>query len=214
MSVTGGGIEFRSDDGPGIWPSGEASESNSPQARQVPIPLLGFARRRATRGAKKYRRGKGSGVRGDEMDIEWTAVGAVLLAGALLVGFPIGIAVGYAWRDHISRMRRIRFIAEQERRRTELDGATTAFARPDVLPVREIATARSSLSTRVRETGVSKVTISQARKKAAGPNDPTAKRTDKGSKRRNVPTKSKLKVMTGDVLQEPVSNGTSMEQQP
>jgi hypothetical protein len=147
------------------------------------------------------------------MDIEWTAVGVVLVAGALLVGFPIGIAVGYVWRDHISRMRRIRFIAEQERRRTELDGATTV-ARPDVRPVREIATARSSLSARVRETGVSKVTISQARKKPVVPNDPTAKRTDKGSKRRNVPTKSKLKVMTGDVLQEPVSNGTSMEQQP
>jgi hypothetical protein len=211
LSVTGGGIEFRSDDGRGIWPSGEASESNSPQARQVPIPLLGFARRRATAARKNTAAAKAAGT-GDGMDIEWTAVGAVLVAGALLVGFPVGIAVGYAWRDRISRARRIRFLAEQERRRTELDGVTTAFARPNGLrgkPVSEIATARSSLSERVSQTDVSKATISRVRKKPAGPNDPIAKRTEKDSKRRNISTA--LKVMTGDVLQEPAPNGTSME---
>lgn len=151
------------------------------------------------------------------MDIEWTAVGAVLAAGALLVGFPIGIAVGYAWRDRISRARRIRFLAEQERTRTELGGATTVFARPDGLrgkPAIEIATARSSFSARARKTDVSKATMSRAQKKSTEPNDPTAKRTEKDSKRRNVSTKSKLKVMTANVVQEPAPNGTSMERQP
>jgi hypothetical protein len=154
------------------------------------------------------------------MDIEWTAVGAVLAGGALFIGFPIGIVIGYAWRDRISRMRRIRYLAEQERRRTELDGATTAFARPDGLlgnkQVREIATARSSLSARVivGENDVSKANVSRAQKKPAGANDPTSKRTGNDSKRRNLPTKSKRKVMTGDVLKEPAPNGASMEQQP
>ena len=52
--------------------------------------------------------------------VEWVAIGVVLAAGALFVGFPVGVAVGYAWRDHISRARRARYLVEQERRHAEL----------------------------------------------------------------------------------------------
>ena len=42
------------------------------------------------------------------MDVEWAAVFAVLKTGAVLIGFPLGVAVGYAWRAHISHVRRVR----------------------------------------------------------------------------------------------------------
>jgi hypothetical protein len=124
------------------------------------------------------------------MGVEWVAVGAVLAAGALFVGFPFGVAVGYAWRDRISRARRI--VVEQERRRVELDGAATAVARPaatrpagrsDGLRVgkraEEVAAASLGRSARViaEETGIPHATIGRARKKATGSNDPVAKRT-------------------------------------
>jgi hypothetical protein len=51
------------------------------------------------------------------MFLELAAVGAILAAGAVLIGFPFGVAVGYAWRDAISRARRIRYLTERERRR-------------------------------------------------------------------------------------------------
>jgi hypothetical protein len=73
-----------------------------------------------------------SGGRGeDDVAVEWVAVGVVLAAGAVLVGFPFGIAVGYAWRDRISRARRVRYLIERERRRAELDSAAIAVARAD-----------------------------------------------------------------------------------
>jgi len=39
------------------------------------------------------------------------------LAITALIGFPFGFLVGYLWRDRISRARRARFRAEQERYR-------------------------------------------------------------------------------------------------
>jgi hypothetical protein len=158
------------------------------------------------------------------MGVEWVAVGAVLAAGALFVGFPFGVAVGYAWRDRISRARR--HLVEQERRRAELDGAATALARPDTRPAgrsdglcvgkptEEVAAASPGLSARViaEETGIPQATISRVRKKATGSNDPVAKRIGKDGKRRKT-TKSKLKVVTGDFLQEPGPDRTSTEQQ-
>jgi hypothetical protein len=76
-------------------------------------------------------------------------------------------------------------------------------------------TIQKFLSARViaEETGIPHATISRARKKATGSNDPVAKRTGKDGKRRKMPTKSKLKVVTGDVLQEPGPDRTSTEQQ-
>jgi hypothetical protein len=47
------------------------------------------------------------------MGVEWIAVGAVLAAGALFGGFPIGVFVGYRWRDRISRNRRLRVALER-----------------------------------------------------------------------------------------------------
>jgi hypothetical protein len=55
----------------------------------------------------------------DGMGIEWIAVGVVLAAGAIFFGLPLGVFVGYTWRDRISRERRARFVIEQERRRAE-----------------------------------------------------------------------------------------------
>jgi hypothetical protein len=151
------------------------------------------------------------------MGVEWVAVGAVLAAGALFVGFPFGVAVGYGWRDRISRGRRIRYLVARERRRAEPDGAATALARPDTRPAgrsdglrvgkpaEEVAAASPGLSARAiaEETGIHDATISRALKKATGSNDSVAKRTGKDGKRRKMPTESELKVVRGDVLQEP-----------
>jgi hypothetical protein len=65
------------------------------------------------------------------MDIEWVAVGVVMAAGAFLIGLPAGIAIGYAWRDRISRARRIRYWTEQERRRAKPDGGAAVLVRGD-----------------------------------------------------------------------------------
>jgi hypothetical protein len=40
------------------------------------------------------------------------------LAIAILIGFPFGFLAGYLWRDRVSRARRAKFQAEQERRRS------------------------------------------------------------------------------------------------
>ena len=61
------------------------------------------------------------------MKIEVVALGAILGAGALFFGFPLGVAVGYAWRDRISRELRS-FPASAEARRTKRCG--------DPLPLR------------------------------------------------------------------------------
>ena len=158
------------------------------------------------------------------MGVEWVAVGAVLAAGSLFIGFPFGVAVGYAWRDHISRARRIRHVVEQERRRGELDGAATALGRPDTRPAgrsdglrvgkptEEVAATSPSLSARViaEDTGIPHATISRTRKRSTVAHATVA--NGKDGERRKMPTKSKLKVVTGDVLQEPGPDRTSTEQ--
>jgi hypothetical protein len=145
------------------------------------------------------------------MGFEWVAVGVVLAAGALFVGFPFGVAVGYAWRDRISRARRVRYLVEQERRRAELDDAAIPLAQPDIRPAgrldgvrvgkpaEEVAATSPGLSAPVfgEETGIPHAT----------------KRTGKDGKRRKMPTNSKLKVMTSDVLQEAGPDRTTTEQQ-
>ena len=59
------------------------------------------------------------------MGNEWFAIGVVMAAGAVLIGLPAGIAIGYAWRSAISRARRIRYWNEQEHRRAKPDGVGT-----------------------------------------------------------------------------------------
>jgi hypothetical protein len=145
------------------------------------------------------------------MGIEWVVFGGVLAAGALFVGFPSGVAVGYVWRDRISRARR--HLAEQERRRAELIDSAAAHARmvagrSDGLGKPEDVAA-ASLSPSIRVIGIPQATASRARKKVNGSKDPVANSKGKDSKRK-APTKSKLKV-TGDLTQEPDSERTSNE---
>ena len=121
------------------------------------------------------------------MGFEVVAFGAFLAAGALFLGFPLGLAVGYAWRDRISRARRDLF--QQERRRAELNVA---------------AIPRSSIPALVaaEETSIPHATARRTRKKATESKDSVAN----GIKdRKRKPTKSKLKVVTSDVLREPGS---------
>jgi hypothetical protein len=46
--------------------------------------------------------------------------------------FPFGVAVGYAWRDRISRARRVRYLVDRGRRAAELARAAAALARADL----------------------------------------------------------------------------------
>ena len=123
------------------------------------------------------------------MEIEVIAFGAILAAGALFVGLPLGVAVGYAWRDRISRARRGLF--QQERRRAELNVA---------------AIPRSSIPALVaaEETSIPHATARRTRKKATQSKDSVA--NDIGKDRKRKPAKSKLKVVTSGVLQEPSSD--------
>jgi hypothetical protein len=40
-----------------------------------------------------------------------------LIDAVLIFGFPLGVLVGYAWRDRISRARRARYQAERKKGR-------------------------------------------------------------------------------------------------
>jgi hypothetical protein len=46
---------------------------------------------------------------------------AILLVGATLFGFPVGVAFGYLLRSHISRVHRARYFAERRRQRIKPD---------------------------------------------------------------------------------------------
>jgi hypothetical protein len=59
---------------------------------------------------------------------EWIAVGIIVAVGAVLLGLPVGVVVGYTRRDTISRSRRIRHQVERERRRAR-GGAAAALVR-------------------------------------------------------------------------------------
>jgi hypothetical protein len=144
------------------------------------------------------------------MGSEWVAVGIVVAVGAFFVGFPIGVGVGYAWRDRISRMRRLKFA--QEHRRAEIDRelalldnmrAERSDERRVGKPAEEVAAASPGLSTQVRAeaTSIPHPTISPAVRKATGSNEPVPMRSDEG-KRRKMPKKSKLRAVPSDV-QEP-----------
>jgi hypothetical protein len=119
-SVTSGAIEFRRNAGLDIWPSEEVPESDSPQERQAPISFAKVRARRAGGTSRHCKKSSGE----TSMGIEWVAVGIVLITGAIFFGFPLGVLVGYTWRDRISRERRARFIIEQERRRGERHSGT------------------------------------------------------------------------------------------
>jgi hypothetical protein len=51
----------------------------------------------------------------------------------LIFGFPLGVLVGYMWRDLISRARRARFyLAERERRDAQRAGSADRAIAPDL----------------------------------------------------------------------------------
>jgi hypothetical protein len=140
--------------------------------------------------------------------------------GALFVGFPVGVGVGYAWRDRISRIRRLKFA--QEHRRAEIDRelalldnmrAERSDERRVGKPADEVAAASPDLSRQVsaEATSILHPNMSPAIKKATRSKDPLAIRTGEDGKRRKMPKKSKLRIVTGDVLQEP---GSSRMQEP
>jgi hypothetical protein len=148
---------------------------------------------------------------GNGMGIEWIAVGIVMAGGAVFVGFPVGVGVGYAWRARISRMRRLQ--ATEEQRRTKIDRELARLdamraEHPDGNPPEEAvsADANSSGSTIAEAIDVGKEKVRRvrrARRKVIRSSTEVAKRTARDGTARKAPRKVKLKVITGDVVQEP-----------
>jgi hypothetical protein len=145
---------------------------------------------------------------GNGMDIEWIAVGIVLACGAVFAGFPVGVGVGYAWRARISRMRRLQ--AAEEQRRAKIDhelaqlNAMRAEHRDGNPPEEAVsADANSSDSAIAEAIDVGKDKVRRARRKVIPSGTEVAKRTARDGTARKAPRKVKLKVITGDVAQEP-----------
>ena len=137
------------------------------------------------------------------MGIEWIAVGIVMAGGAVFFGFPVGVGVGYAWRARISRMRRLQVAEEQRRTKIDRELArldATRAERPDGNPPEEAvsANANSSDSAIAEAFDVGKDKVRRARRRVIPTGTEVAKRTA-----RKAPRKVKLKVITGDVVQEP-----------
>jgi hypothetical protein len=134
-SVTGGVIEFRRNAGRDIWPTEPVPESDSPQRDKFPIlchnspPYRGHLAAPKIAARKATRTGLAMGI------VEWVVVGMVLVAGALFLGFPFGVAVGYAWRERISRARRARFLTEQERTRARRSDGPDPMAAIDRMTI-------------------------------------------------------------------------------
>lgn len=139
-----------------------------------------------------------------------TRTGAI----ALFVGFPVGVGVGYAWRDRISRKRRLQ--AAEDWRRAEID---RELARLDIMraersdgnPVDEAVAASANTSDRAIAAAieVGKDPVLRARRKATPSGEEVEKRTACDRKARKAPSKVKLKVVRGDVIQEPAPGGAA-----
>jgi hypothetical protein len=63
----------------------------------------------------------------------WAVVGIIMAASAVLIGFPAGLASGYAWRSHISHMRRTRYLIDRERRRALAPTAMGPLLNPPIV---------------------------------------------------------------------------------
>ena len=145
---------------------------------------------------------------GNGMDIEWIAVGIVMAGGAVFVGFPAGVGVGYAWRARISRRRRLQAAEEQRRSKIDRELAQLNAMRaehPDGnLPEEAVsADANSSGSAIAEAIDDGKGKVRRARRKVIPSGTEVAKRTARDGTARKAPRKVKLKVITGDVVQEP-----------
>jgi hypothetical protein len=129
------------------------------------------------------------------MGVEWIAVGALLAAGALFAGFPVGVFVGYAWRNRISNKRRL--LVAEERRRAEIDAALRAFALPE-----ETKPAAPGVSdgAPAKAIEVKQPTVTRARKRTDAP-------APDGKPPRQRAKKVKLTIVAGDDRQEPEQPG-------
>lgn len=141
------------------------------------------------------------------------AVGAALAASALFICFCFGVVVGYAWRDRISRTRRLR--VEQERNLEKLDGAL-GLALSDVMPTehsddhstdKAVAT-NATTSDRAIASAIpaDNAKMSHAQRRSAVADATFGKRSGLDGK---APKKPELKVVTAD--QEPEQQRTSTE---
>jgi hypothetical protein len=121
--------------------------------------------------------------------VVWIALGAILAAGALFISFSFGVVFGYAWRDRISRRRRLQ--AEQEQKLEELAHALGRALSEEAV----IAYSNASDGAIAEAIGVSERTVNRARKAVA-----TTEAVEKaGAATRRV----KLTVVQGGVHQEP-----------
>ena len=138
-------------------------------------------------------------------------MGIVVAAGALLIGFPVGVGVGYAWRDRISRIRRLKLA--QEHRRAEIDRELAHLdamraARADGPADETVATSPLASEPPTAEaTNVGEGPVRRARRKATPSGEEIGKRTARDGKARKAPRKVKLKIVRGDVIQEPAPHG-------
>jgi hypothetical protein len=64
---------------------------------------------------------------------DWAVVGIVMTASAVLIGFPAGVALGYAWRSHISHVRRTRYLIERDQRRALAPTAMGPLLSPPIV---------------------------------------------------------------------------------
>jgi hypothetical protein len=144
---------------------------------------------------------------GSGMSIEWIAVGIVMAGGAVFVGFPVGIWVGYAWRARLSRMRRLQAAEEQRRAKIDRELARLDDMRaehPGGNSLEEAVSADANSSGAIAEAmNVGKDKARRARRKVIPSVTEVAKRSARDGTARKAPRKVKLKVITGDVVQEP-----------
>jgi hypothetical protein len=125
------------------------------------------------------------------MEVEWI--------GALFAGFPIGVFVGYAWRDSISKKRRL--LVAEERRRAEIDAALRAFASPG-----EATAANPSISDRAPVKAVKQPTVKRARNRAEAP------ASDDGKPPRQRAKKVNRTVLAGNDPREPEQLGGNADE--
>jgi hypothetical protein len=122
------------------------------------------------------------------MSVAWVmsvAVGALLAAAALFFCFSFGVIVGYAWRDRISRRRRL--LAEKEQKLEEL-----AHALRRAMSEHAVSTNPDASDGAIAEAiGVTELTVNRARK--------AVKARDAVEKR---PRKVKLTLVLGGVPHE------------
>jgi hypothetical protein len=144
------------------------------------------------------------------MGSEWIAVAIVVAGGALFFGFPVGVGIGYAWRDRISRMRRLQFAKESRRAEIERELARLDIMRAERSnrnPADQAGAASPNTSDRAIPGAIEVGKDPVRRARRAG--EEVEKRAVRDGKARKAARKVKLKVVRGDVIQEPAPGGAA-----